>query len=373
LSGALLLVRTFWNLTTLHPGFRQDGVFVTYVNFGALKLAPEQTRAFKSTLLEEIRSIPQVEAAALSTHVPVIGGSWTMGVHVTGARGEKEGWSKVAWVSPDYFKTMEIPILAGRDISTFDGVSSPKVALVNETFVREWLGGADPIGARLRTGAEPGYPEATYEIIGVVKDTKYGKLRSEIPPIAFAPAPQVPSASPFATVVVRSSAPLPGIMAAVRDRMAKLNPSIRMGTSVLKTQIRAGLARERLLAWLSGFFGVLAVVLVLIGLYGLVSYTTLQRRNELGVRLALGASRFNILWLVLRQGLQLAAVGIAVGLVGAFALARFLGSLLFDVKATDLITWLLTPLFLVMVALVACWIPARRAARSDPMQALRYE
>jgi len=146
-----------------------------------------------------------------------------------------------------------------------------------------------------------------------------------------------------------------------------------MGTGVLKTQIRAGLARERLLAWLSGFFGVLAVVLVLIGLYGLVSYTTLQRRNELGVRLALGAQRTNILWLVLRQGLQLAAVGIAVGLVGAFALTRFLGSLLFDVKATDLITWLLTPLFLVLVALVACWIPARRAARSDPMQALRYE
>jgi len=112
---------------------------------------------------------------------------------------------------------------------------------------------------------------------------------------------------------------------------------------------------------------------VLIGLYGLVSYTTLQRRNELGVRLALGAQRTNILWLVLRQGLQLAAVGIAVGLVGAFALTRFLGSLLFDVKATDLITWLLTPLFLVLVALVACWIPARRAARSDPMQALRYE
>jgi len=142
---------------------------------------------------------------------------------------------------------------------------------------------------------------------------------------------------------------------------------------VLKTQIREGLARERLLAWLSGFFGVLAVVLVLVGLYGLVSYTTMLRRNELGVRLALGAPRANILWLVLRQGLQLAAVGVAVGLVGALAVTRFLGSLLFDVQAADLITWIVTPLFLVAVALVACWLPARRAARSDPMQALRYE
>ena len=373
LSGALLLMRSFWNLTTMHPGFRQDGVFVTYVDFARLKPTVEGREAFKAQLLEQIRSIPQVEAAALTTHVPVISGSWTMGVRVTGAQGEKDGWSKVTWVSPDYFKTLEISILTGRDFSKTDTATSPKVALVNETFVRQWLGGANPIGARVRTGAEPGYPEAIYEIVGVVKDTKYGNLRSDIPPITFAPASQLPSSRTWATVVIRSSAPLAGIIAAVRQRVAGLDPSIRIGTSVLKTQVREGLARERLLAWLSGFFGVLAVVLVMIGLYGLVSYTTLLRRNELGVRLALGAQRGNILWLVLRQGLNLAAVGVIFGLGGALALTRFLGSLLFDLKPTDSATLIATSLLLVAVASLASWLPARRAAKTEPMEALRYE
>jgi ABC-type antimicrobial peptide transport system permease subunit len=174
-------------------------------------------------------------------------------------------------------------------------------------------------------------------------------------------------------VVVRTSAPLTGIIAAVKQRVARLDPSIHMGTSVLKTQIREGLARERLLAWLSGFFGVLAAALVMIGLYGLVSYTTLLRRNELGIRLALGAQRGNILWLVLRQGLNLAVVGIAIGLVGALALTHFLSSLLFDLKPTDPATLIATPLLLVAVASIACWLPARRAAKVDPMEALRYE
>ena len=373
LSGALLLVRSFWNLTTMHPGFRQDGVFVTYVDFARLKPTVEGREAFKAELLEQIRSIPQVEAAALTTHVPVISGSWTMGVRVTGAQGEKDGWSKVMWVSPDYFKTLEIPILIGRDIAKTDTATSPKVALVNETFVRQWLGGANPIGARLQTGAEPGYPEAIYEIVGVVQDTKYGNLRSDIPPITFAPASQLPSSRTWATVVIRSSAPLAGIIAAVRQRVAGLDPSIRIGTSVLKTQVREGLARERLLAWLSGFFGVLAVVLVMVGLYGLVSYTTLLRRNELGVRLALGAQRGNILWLVLRQGLNLAAVGVIFGLGGALGLTRFLGTLLFDLKPTDSATLIATSLLLVAVASLASWLPARRAAKTEPMEALRCE
>jgi len=296
-----------------------------------------------------------------------------MGGHVTGEQGEKDGWCKVMWVSPDYFKTLEIPILTGRDIAKTDTATSPKVALVNETFVRQWLGGANPIGARLRTGAEPGYPEAIYEIVGVVQDTKYGNLRSDIPPITIAPASQLPNPGTWATVVIRASAPLPGIIAAVRQRVAGLDPSIRIGASVLKTQVREGLARERLLAWLSGFFGVLAVVLVMVGLYGLVSYTTLLRRNELGVRLALGAQRGNILWLVLRQGLNLAAVGVIFGLLAALGLTRFLSSLLFDLKPTDSATLIAASLFLVAVAALASWLPARRAAKTEPMEALRCE
>jgi len=373
LAGALLLGRSFWKLTSLHPGFRQDGIFVTHINFARVKISPERRDAFKAEMLETIRAVPQVQSAALTTHVPVISGSWTMGLRVTGGQVDKEAWSKVAWVSPDYFRTLEIAIVRGRDISEADTATAPKVALVNETFVRQWLDGGNPIGARLRTIAEPGYPEATYEIVGVVKDTKYGKLRSEIPPLAFAPATQHPNSGAYAAVVVRSSAPLPGVMEGVKQRLAQLDPSLRLGTTVLKTRIRDGLARERLLAWLSGFFGVLAVGLVIIGLYGLVSYTTQLRRNELGVRLALGAQRRDILWLVLRQGLRLAIAGAVLGFVGALGLTQFLSSLLFELKPTDPATWLATTTLLIGVAMLAGWLPARRAARADVMQALRYE
>jgi ABC-type antimicrobial peptide transport system permease subunit len=146
-----------------------------------------------------------------------------------------------------------------------------------------------------------------------------------------------------------------------------------MATSVLKTQIRDGLARERLLAWLSGFFGAIAIILVMVGLYGLVSYSTLLRRSELGIRLALGAQRVNILWLVLRQGFSLAVFGVSIGLVAALCLTRLLGSLLFGLKPTDLVTLAATSLLLFAVALFAAWLPARRAATTDPMEALRYE
>jgi len=372
LSGALLLVRSFWNLITLHPGFRQDGVFVTYANFG--RQPPKRREALKRELLEKIRSIPQVRAAAATSHVPLSGSSWTMGVRVTGAKEVREGSSKITWVSPDFFKTMEIPILSGRDFNEHDTAASPKVALVNETFLRRFLGNTDPIGATVRTGAEPGYPEATYEVIGVVKDAKYGNLRQEIPPIAFAPASQHPIAGDWwGAFVIRCSEPLPGVIVAVKQHVAQLDPAIRMGTYVLKTQLREGLARERLLAWLSGFFGLLAVVLVMIGLYGLLSFITLTRRNELGIRLALGARRGNILWLVLRQGLKLAAVGIAIGLVGALALTRLLSGLLFGIDPTDPATLIAISLLLIAVVSLACWLPARRSARVDPMEALRYE
>ena len=166
---------------------------------------------------------------------------------------------------------------------------------------------------------------------------------------------------------------MPGIIAAFKQQVAELDPSIRMGTSVLRTQVREGLARERLMAWLSGFFGVLAAVLVMIGLYGLVSYITFTRRNELGIRLALGAPRANILWLVLGQGLRLAGIGVTIGLAGALALTRMLGGLLFGINPTDPATLIAIPMLLIAVVLIACWLPARRAARVDPMQALRYE
>jgi predicted permease len=371
LVGAFLLIRSFCNLITVHPGFRQDGILVVWANL--VRHPSVRLEVLKSELLERIRSIPQVAAAALTSHVPLYNSSWTMGVRVTSSKETREGSSKITWVSPDYFRTLEIPLLAGRDFNEQDRQTSPKVALVNETFVRHYLGNINPIGATVRTGAEPNYPEATYQIIGVVKDTKYGNLRQEIPPIAYAPASQHPVSGPFVSMVVRFSGSAPAITAAVRQQVAELDPSIRMGTGVLRKDVLDGLARERLMAWLSGLFGVLATLLVIIGLYGVVSYITLVRRNELGIRLALGGRRRDILWLVLRQGFQMAAFGIALGLTGALALGHLMRGLLFGVASADPLTLTAASFLLIVVATAACWLPAHGATKLDPMEALRYE
>src|SRR5438128_294792 len=256
---AMLLTRSFWNLITLHPGFRQDGVFVTYVSFRHQPV--ERRDAVKKELMERIRSVPQVQSAAITSHIPLNGSSWTMGVHVTGSKEVREGSSKITWVSPDFFKTMEIPLLSGRDFNDRDTATSLKVALVNETFLRRYLDNANPIGARVRTGAEPNYPEATYEVIGVVKDTKYSNLRQEIQPIAFAPASQHPNAGDYVAIVVRSSSSPAGVIAAVKQQVAGMDPLMRVPTSVMKTEVGEGLAREPLMAWLLGFFGAIAVIL----------------------------------------------------------------------------------------------------------------
>lgn len=372
LAGALLLVQSFRNLTTLNTGFRQDGILVAYLSFLHLQ-GSERQQALKTELLEKIRSVPQVESAAFTSHVPIHGGSWTMGVRTSGIPEEKEGSSKVTWISPQYFATMGIPLVIGRDVDAKDTATSPKVAVVNETFLRRFIGVHSPIGAAVRTFAEPGYPEALYQIVGVVKDTKYGSLRGEVPPEIFVPAPQHPNPGPWATVMIRSSASLSGVATAVKECIRQADPLVRLGTFPLRKQVLDGLARERLMAWLSGFFGALAAVLVAIGLYGLVSYITLMRRNELGIHLALGAQRFDILWLVLRQGLNLAVIGVTLGLGGALALTRFLSGLLFGVSPSDPWTLIAISSFLTSVAMLACWLPARRAAGADPMAALRTE
>src|SRR5499426_1098082 len=184
LVGALLFVRSFRNLISLDAGFRQDGILFVNADFGRLRLPADRILAFQSNLLEQIRSIPQVESAATSTCKPLAGPCWSLGVHAPGAQGEQEGGSRFTYVSPGYFKTMEIPVLAGRDFNDFDTATSRQVVLVNQTFARQFFANRNPIGALVRSVAEPNFPETLYEVIGVVKDTKYANLREDIPPIA---------------------------------------------------------------------------------------------------------------------------------------------------------------------------------------------
>jgi predicted permease len=369
LVGALLFVRSFWNLTTLDPGFRETGILRAYLNFRRLDLPPELYETFKHELLEQIRSIPLVESAATSTHVPLDGGFFSLGVR----SGATQAESKFTWVSPGYFRTMQIPSVAGRDFTERDTKKSQPVAIVNETFVRQFMGGGNPLGKTIRTLAEPHYPENEFEVVGVVKDAKYGGLREEISPEAFAPARQYPEKYYFTNAFIRFSSPPSAVISAVREKLNPLYPEMKIEYHLFQTEIQNGLVQERLMALLSGFFGALAALLAMIGLYGVISYIIAMRRNEIGIRMALGASRQDVVGIVLRQTLALLALGVGIGLLLAVAATSGARTLLYGLRPSDPASLLGAAFFLALVALAASLWPAYRATRHDPMKALRYE
>jgi predicted permease len=369
LAGALLFVRSFWNLMTLDPGFTESGILLTQVVFRTPSIPPEHYRAFKHDLVQQIRSIPLVDAAASSTHVPLNNSYWSLGVRI----GNAENESRFTWVSPGYFETMRIPLLTGRDFGERDTAQTQHVAIVNETFVRQFLGGANPIGKTFRTVAEQNFPEAEYEIVGVVKDTKYSDLREAVPPMSYGADAQYPWNWYWTAVFVRSSSPPPALISAVRDKITSLYPDVKVTYDMFQTNIQEGLVRERMMAVLSGFFGALAALLAMIGLYGVISYIIAMRRNEIGIRMALGATQDNVVGIVLRQTFGLLALGVGIGLLFAVTVTRGARALLFGLGPNDPISLIGAALFLAGVALVASLWPAYRATRVDPMKALRYE
>jgi predicted permease len=369
LVGAGLFVRSFWNLVKLDPGFRQRGILIATMDFRRLELSPDRTKDFIRELVAQVRTLPQVESAASSTHIPLNGSFWNLGVHING----QEGGSKFTWVSPEYFQTMGIPVLAGRDFNEHDTRSSPKIVVVNETFVHKYLDGQNPIGKVIRTNTEPGFPESEYEIVGVVRDAKYDDLRAPTPPVSFGPAEQYPNPAGWAVLFIRYASPAPGVISAMREKLGAFDPAMTMDFHVLQTDIQKGLVRERMMALLSGFFGALAALLAMIGLYGLISYIVATRKNEIGIRMALGASPGSVVRIIVRQTVTLLGVGVGAGLVLAMAAAKGADSLLFGLEANDPLTLFSAAGFLAAVALAASYIPAHRASRVDPMNALRYE
>ncbi len=367
--GAMLFVRSFRNLMTFDPGMRQRGITVAFFGFHQSQIARDRYPEFQRQLLEEVRSVPGVFHAATTTNVPLIGGSWGHGVRI----GSSEGSSMFTWVSPSYFQTMGIPLLKGREFSPNDTEASPRVAIVNQAFVNKLLAGADPIGQTMRTSPEPRYPSTVYEIVGVIPDTKYDDLRGETPPMTFAPASQFPDIGSWAKMMIHSELAPETIMRSVKRWISEKHPEIVMEFSAFQPQIREGFVRERLMAMVSGFFGLLAALLAVIGLYGLISYIVTRRRHEIGIRAALGAQPRALRWLVLRETLLLAAVGTAIGVPATLMTGRLASSLLFGITATDALTIALSTLLLAGAAILSGYLPARRAAKVDPMVALRCE
>jgi predicted permease len=371
LVAALLFVRSFRNLMTVDPGMREQGITVAFLNFYQSKIEPAHSEDFKRQLLNEVRAMPGVTNAAITTMIPLTGGSWGHGVDV----GPKEGNSHFTWVSPTYFQTMGIPILSGRGFNDNDTQSSPRIAIVNQTFVRSYLDGQNPIGKTVRTKAEPRYPSTLFEIVGVIPDTKYNDLRGNPEPMAFVPAMQFPIEADGSGLGMVISSPLPSAVISedLKRALASSHPEIRTRFFELQQQIRNQLLRERLLAILSGFFGILAAVLVMVGLYGVVSYLVTRRRNELGIRIALGSTRGRIISLVMSEAGRMLLLGTFVGALISLLATRGASSILFGLKSWDPATIAFAVASLAAVAALASFLPAFRAARLDPVQALRNE
>jgi putative ABC transport system permease protein len=372
--SALLFVRSFRNLMLVATGFEQDRTAVVWaLDRQASDLPIEQRIAFQKRLTDEIASVPGVAAAGAGTHIPLSGGSWWHFFHVPGSASSERQGSRFNYVSPGYFRTLRIPILSGRDFEDRDTAASRRVMVVNESFARGHLEGMNSLGATIRTVAEAGYPETTYEIVGVVGNTKYGDLREEMPPIAYVPMAQNPGLFPWAPVFIRSETVLSGVTAPILQRVKTLKPGLVVEIIELKGVIRQRLIAERTTAWLGGAFGVLAVVIVTVGLYGIIAYQTASRRHEIGIRLSLGSTRGQIVTLVLRESLWLLALGVLLGVPLAVAAMRGAGTFIFGLEPTDLATLSGATALLAVAAGIAGSVPAWRAARISPDVALRHD
>ncbi len=368
LVAALLFVRSFRNLMTFDPGMRESGITTAFLGFWQSDMPEQRWPSFQQELLQEVQSVPGVQSAAITTNIPLSGQSWEHGVQV----GSERDTAKFTWVSPDYFRTMNIPVLQGRGFTAQDTSTSPRVAVVNETFVRRFLAGANPIGKTLRTEAEPSYPSTVYEIVGVIPDTRYSNLRDPAPPIAFAPVTQT-NPGPWATMVIHSSLPTASLAAVAKLRLAEKHPDVLAEFSDFQRGIRDSLVQERLMAMLSGFFGVLAALLTMTGVYGVISYLVVKRRNEIGIRMALGATRWNVVAHVTRQTIFALSLGIAIGVILALFAARAAASVLYELRPNDPPTYVAAVALLILIALAGSFLPARRASRVDPIVAIRYE
>jgi predicted permease len=374
--AAGLLLGSFRKLANLDPGFRSEGVLIASVDLRNAGYADEGLSEAKREILERLRAAPGVRAASASDIVPISGQGWNGSIAVDGfePQGPRDDMVFFNAVADQYFATMATPLLAGREFAATDVAGSPPVAVINEALAAKFFPGRSPVGQRIGFHrGSPAEPLDYVEVVGVVRDTKYRSLREETQRLMYVPQSQQGPGGSSLAVELRADGAAESLIPTVNRIAGEMSPRISLSFSVLSDRIASSLARERLLATLSGFFGGLALLLAVIGLYGTMAYSVARRRNEIGIRMALGAARADLLRLVLGEAGRLVGLGLVLGAIASLAATRLLASFLYGLSPNDPGTLALSALTLAAVALAAGTVPAWRAARLDPMTALREE
>ncbi len=374
LVGALLFVRSFQKLLTTDAGFKPENVLAVGIDFGKAPHPEGQRLNVYRNLTDRLSAIPGVVSAAQVAFTPVGGAGWDNSIGPDGA--PAAGSNKQAWfdrASPGYFKTMGIGLLAGREFNDQDTLNSAKVAIVNEEFAHKYFHGVNPVGHTFHLEQGAGKPEPLFQIVGFVRNTKYYDLKEQFKPLGFFPVAQDDHPGSGINVVLRiAGAPGP-IIKGARAAIAQVGSSFSVQVKPMTEQLGDSMRGDRAMALLSGAFGSLAALLATLGLYGVMSYMVARRRKEIGIRVALGADRLRVVQLVLKEAILLVTIGLAIGVALSLWAAQVTEKLLFGVQPHDAISLVGAVILLSAIAMLAGYLPARRAAADDPITAIRVE
>jgi len=372
LIAAGLLIRSFVRLTSVDPGFDPQQVLTERIMLPLGKYSkPAQQTSFFESVLERLAQLPGVESVAAASSPPLTGAMSRTSIELEGQPtppGTSPSTPECV-ISPSYFHALRIPLVSGRYFTSYDGDSAPRVAIVNEAFARRFFGDKDPIGRRIRLGGSEGN---WYSIAGVVQNVRHLPLGTDPPAEVFTSYLQDPA--PYMTLIVRAVSDPASLAAAVRGKVLEVDRNQPVyDVATMQQRLAESVAPQHFNALVLGIFAGMAVMLAAVGVYGVMAYSVAQRTHEIGVRMALGAERGNVLKMVVGQGLRAVLIGTGIGVVASVGLTRFMQTMLFGVRSTDPVTLVAVSLVFLAVAWLACYIPARRATKVDPMLALRYE